>query len=117
MVQSTTNYRCCEIMPEIHFDAIYRKMPNFEPARLLQVFKIDRFDLSLEFLKHDLRRDDGTFYHLSSGPKMVLWFRSVGGELWPTIRDYTPEQYQYYEARIGLSFDIIIDGHPYLGRQ
>jgi hypothetical protein len=86
-----------------------------QEAKLLQVFVVDRKDLSESFLRYDTlfwnEKEQEEFYDLPRGKLLVLLLESVhqsGCSCWTTIRRWTPEKETYYKSMQGQKFKIEI---------
>lgn len=99
---------------KIKFSAKYKKMPqeHLEKTRLLAVFKVDRSQLSAEFLEWDTKFADkpGNF-SLPKGREFLVLLLLTSGRLWTTIRAaWPPEKEEYYRSHVGELVDIKIEG-------
>lgn len=92
----------------IKFSHAYSKMPaNPDPSRLLETFVVERSDLHRCFVDYDtLIAQGGGNYPLPSGKLLVLLLLSEGGQLWTTIRRYTPEKCDFYRGMRCKTFKI-----------
>jgi len=90
-----------------------------QEAKLLQVFVVDRKELSESFLRYDTLYWEEThggdvqeqFYALPKGKLLVLLLESVhqsGCSCWTTIRRWTPEKETYYKSMQGQKFKVEI---------
>lgn len=101
-------------MNTIKFSHHYPKMPeNTRRTRILQIFLCDRKDLGELFVNYDTAYSQG-FYELPKGKLIVLLLQSIGngmffGDLWTTIRRWTPEKELYYRGLIGKEVEVVID--------
>ena len=94
--------RRCVNMISIKFSHVYQKMPArvFDGAtKLLQVIMCDYTDLSQAFKDYDTTYPQGT-YPLPRG-KLIILFLLTDGQLWTTIRRWTPEKFNYYNFHVG----------------
>ena len=98
-------------MITIKFSHKYIKMPaNMEKTKLVDIDLVDLEDLSEEFIQKDTAIVGGGHYKLpKKGKYMVLWLDSQG-ELWQTIRRWTPEKEAYYLAHMGEEVQIGVLG-------
>ena len=105
-------------MKTIEFSHIYDKFYHTcedipippKKAKLLEVFLVDRKELSPDFIRYDtLYRDGDKFkqYRLPSGKLIVLLFKTYCF-MFTTIRRYTETKYQYYLNSRGEEFEIKI---------
>lgn len=97
----------------IKFSDIYWKMPPAEmimkyPTKLLQVFPIEKEDLSPEFLQYDTSIRTGGNYPIIDKILLVL-FLTTGRYTWTTIRSFTIEKYEFYKQNTGKHFKIEIN--------
>jgi hypothetical protein len=98
-------------MKQIKFSHEYWKLGeqhHRDILTLLQVFVVDKSDLSPEFIEYDTHKVAGGFYPLSNGKLLVLFF---GGSenVFTTVRRWTIEKEKYYKQSMGESFEIIIE--------
>ena len=104
-------------MNKIKFSHIYIKMPRKIQegqdiyAKLLAVLPTTTEQLSNDFIEYDTTTTEGGRYNLPSGRIIVLLLQSSSmefdrGELWTTIRRWTPEKEAYYRSKIGQGFEI-----------
>lgn len=90
-------------MPAIKFSHRYRKMPpDPNPSRLLGVLVANRATLHSAFVEYDTAIIGGGNYPLPSGKVLVLLLQAESGELWTTIRRWTPDKEQYYRGLRGV---------------
>jgi hypothetical protein len=87
----------------VDFSHKYYKMPEgWQLSRLLQVFQLDRQDLSHEFEMYDTHIEGGGHYELPNGPLLVLLLLTEDKEeLWTTIRRCTPSKLNWYKGLVG----------------
>jgi len=86
---------------------MYHKMPKqYHPSKLIQTIVIDRKDLSDEFIEYDTCTLDGDHYKLPFGKLIILLLLNPWGQLWTTIRRYTPQKFIYYNSMVGVEFNI-----------
>ena len=107
-------------MKTIKFSEEYEKMPCYsdEPpkdALLLEVLKVNSKDLNKKFIEYDTiyfnkKENNWNYYELPKGEVLILLLKSesisVGGDLWTTIRRFTPQKYKYYKEARGEVFSI-----------
>lgn len=86
-----------------------------QEAKLLQVFVVDRKELSVPFVEYDTlfwnEKEQKEYYDLPRGKLLVLLLESVhasGSCCWTTIRRWTPEKETYYKSMQGQKFKIEI---------
>ena len=93
---------------KIKFSHTYSKIPeNPDPSRLLETFVVERSDLHRCFVNYDtLIAQGGGNYSLPKSKLLVLLLLSEGGQLWSTIRRYTPEKCEYYRGMRCKTFKI-----------
>ena len=94
----------------------YIKLPyDASVSRLLEVFKVKTDVLHEAFVEYDTTylvdvldvNGETRRYTLPKGKVLVLLLLSPSGELWTTIRRYTPRKYEYYMRNRGKFFDIV----------
>lgn len=101
-------------MATIKFSHHYPKMPiDTSKTRLLQIFICDRKELGELFTSYDTAYRGG-FYELPKGKIIVILLQSLGnsmffGDLWTTIRRWTPQKETYYRGLIGKDIKIVIN--------
>ena len=101
---------------EIKFSHWYPKLPEMsDRALLMQVFEIDRKDISPVFLEYDTKYFHGDhgedrYYKLPDGKLIVLLFYGNDDTVFTTIRRYTPGKFDYYKSCEGKRFKICILG-------
>ena len=94
-------------MKSIKFSRVYRKFPSTDdPSVLLQVFAVDRKELTASFVSYDATDENGELYELPSrGLVLVLLlYQECNNHLWTTIRRQTPKKEAYYRSMIGKEF-------------
>lgn len=97
-------------MRKIKFSHEYHKMPvHHTPSRLIQMFLIDRSNLSDQFVAYDTLNVNDEMYKLPKGKLIVLLLLTNDRCLWTTIRRHTPSKWDYYHAHIGELFEIVIE--------
>jgi hypothetical protein len=86
-----------------------------QEAKLLQVFVVDRKDLSESFVEYDTlfwnEKEQVEYFDLPRGKLIVLLLESIhasGCTCWTTIRRWTPEKERYYKSMQGQRFKIEI---------
>jgi len=97
---------------KIKFSHKYRKLTSHNAidnlvrvAILLDVLVINLEELSSTFLEYDT--DCRLFPLPKKGKYMMLLFQKAGYfDLFPTLRRWTPDKYDYYKSGIGKLFDI-----------
>jgi hypothetical protein len=102
-------------MKTIKFSHRYFKvnLPDLEgkapdKAKLLQVFSVDRKDLSDAFVLYDTEYWDG-YYLLPKGKLLVLLFKGENDVVFTTIRSnrkYPYDKEKYYRDAIGEWFEV-----------
>jgi len=98
-------------MPKIKFLHDYWKLHNIAkrtPVILLQVFVVDKKDLSPDFVEYDTAIHPEGHYKLPNGKLIVLLFYQ-GMVLFTTIRRWTPEKERYYTSQMGETFEVVIE--------
>jgi len=84
----------------IRFSHTYVKMPGgFEHSLLLETLRTHKSELHKCFIEYDSRIEaSGGYYPLPDEPLIVILLKADmgGGELWTTIRRYTPRKWNYY---------------------
>jgi outer membrane lipoprotein-sorting protein len=97
-------------MNTIKFSHYYAKMPNnYSPSRLLQIFEGDSANVSDDLREYDtkyLAKEGTAYYKLPTGKILILLLLTERGDLWTTIRRYTPRKYEYYLSKVGEMFSI-----------
>jgi hypothetical protein len=94
-------------MITVKFSHVYSKMPPGAfavPTKLLQVLTCDASELSLPFIDYDTTYAEGR-YALPTG-KLIILFLKTNGQLWTTIRRWTPEKINYYKLHVGEDVQI-----------
>jgi len=98
----------------IKFSAKYEKMPkeHLDDTRLLAVLKVERSQLSAEFLEWDTKyADKPGHFSLPKGKEFLILLLLTEGRLWTTIRSaWPPEKEEYYRSHVGELVDIKIEG-------
>lgn len=93
----------------------FREAQVMMEVRLLEVFAVERRDLSQAFVEADTliyESNDGgarEFYQLADGRQLVLLFRSSEGFLFTTVRRWTHAKEAYYRGQRGQPYRVIID--------
>lgn len=97
---------------KIKFSHKYKKLSLYagkgwicSKAKLLEVLNVELAELSPEFFAYDT---DGIFPLPKKGHYMMLFFQKEDGNIFTTLRRFTPEKYSYYNGAIGQEFDIEI---------
>ena len=104
----------------IKFATEYSKMPFYvadmiarkPTTTLLAVLKVDRSQLSKEFIEWDtmFRWKPGNF-ELSHGKEFLVLLLLTGGYLWTTIRPaWPPQKEEWYRSHVGEDVNIQIEG-------
>ena len=106
-------------MIDIKFSHMYWKMPTEGLAEtyLIGVSRIAIEKLPKSFIKYDTAYDPTANYPLpEKGEYMVLTLWTADqGELWTTIRRWTPEKEKYYQEHLGEKVGIVFikeEGKP-----
>lgn len=92
-----------------------RRVVDGAVVRLLEVFTVERKELSPAFVEDDTliykEDDDGEreYYPLPDGLLLVLLFRTLDGFMFTTLRWWTEEKEAYYLSQRGKRFDVRID--------
>lgn len=98
-------------MCSIRFSHFYNKFRPIDletKTYLVQIFIVDRKELSEDFIDYDTLIDDtGDYYKLPAGKLMVL-ILLTSNRLWTTIRRWTPWKEKYYRSLIGKEVEIEI---------
>jgi hypothetical protein len=100
--------------PTISFSHEYYKIVAIdrESNNLLHVFRTHYDKLDKDFIAYDTSYEDKNgkmcFYELPKTEVLVLLFFSKNGELFTTIRRFTPEKETYYKSVVGKWFRVII---------
>lgn len=83
---------------------------NGEKVLLLQVFIVDRADLSETFVAYDTEIErTGEYYSLPKGKLLVLFLiPCYGSGAFTTIRRWTPAKEKYYKSLMGKEFVLEI---------
>lgn len=98
---------------EIKFKYKFDKMPErFDTTRLIGVQVVDRSDLHSHFVIYDTAYDGG-FYELPTGKLIILFLHSVVfnpamGQVWTTIRRWTPKREKEYQEILNQEVNIVI---------
>ncbi len=96
-------------MIAIKFSHHYKKMPAvLSPTFIRGIKKVHFSELTPEFIKADTETDDGQFYPLPRTWLIIISLWTEGRE-WQTIRRFTPEKMEYYDAHIGNEVEIKIE--------
>jgi len=96
-------------MPTIKFSHRYHKMPPApDPSRLLEVLVANRATLHSAFVEYDTAIIGGGNYALPDGKVLVLLLQAEGGELWTTVRRWTPDKEQYYRGLRGTRLAVVV---------
>ena len=96
-------------MPAIKFSHHYHKMPPApDPSRLLEVLVANRATLHSAFVEYDTAIIGGGNYALPDGKVLVLLLQAEGGELWTTLRRWTPDKEQYYRGLRGTRLAVVV---------
>jgi hypothetical protein len=102
------------MQPEIKFSNDYFKLVAIDKSanNLLLAFRTHYNSLDKDFIAYDTAYEgkDGkmSFYELPKTEVLVLLFFSKNGELFTTVRRYTPEKERYYQSLVGKWFRVII---------
>jgi hypothetical protein len=105
----------------IKFSSVYSKMPHLQmpqrelapyDTKLLAVLKVERSQLSAEFLEWDTKyADKPGHFSLPKGKEFLILLLLTEGRLWTTIRSaWPPEKEEYYRSHVGELVDIKIEG-------
>lgn len=100
--------------PEISFSHDYFKIVAVDKSanNLLLVFRTHYDKLDKDFIAYDTCYEDKDgnmcFYELPKTEVLVLLFFSKNGELFTTIRRFTPQKETYYKSLIGKWFKVVI---------
>lgn len=96
-------------MPAIKFSHRYHKMPPApDPSRLIEVLVANRATLHSAFVEYDTAIIGGGNYPLPGGKVLVLLLQAESGELWTTIRRWTPDKEQYYRGLRGVRLAVVV---------
>lgn len=99
--------------PKIQFSHEYFKIMGIDKrAILLNVFRTDHSKLTKEFLQYDTcYEEDGKllYYQIPKGELLCLLFFSKNGELFTTLRSWTPEKEEYYKRMTGSWFEVVVN--------
>jgi hypothetical protein len=93
----------------IKFSHNYNKLRGLKSGdqiRLLQVINIKLENLTNGFLMYDT---DGIYPLPKKGEYLMLIFEKGLGDIFTTLRRYTPDKNEYYKIHQGEYFDIIIN--------
>jgi hypothetical protein len=95
---------------KIKFSHKYKKLSLLkgwicESAKLLEVLNVELAELSPEFIDYDT---DGIYPLPKSGRYMMLIFQKEDGNIFTTLRRFTPDKYSYYNGAIGQEFEVEI---------
>jgi len=97
-------------MATIRFSHPYSKLPpNPDPSTLLEVLTADRDDLHRWFIEYDTHIIGGGHYSPPTGKLIMLLLQSCDGELFTTIRRFTPEKHAYYKRLRGKPVNIVVE--------
>jgi len=104
-----------DMLPKIHFSNEYFKLMGCDRrAILLNVFKTHYNELDKNFIAYDTCYEDEKgnllYYKLPKTELLCLLFFSRNGELFTTLRRFTPEKERYYESMVGKWFYIEVGG-------
>ena len=97
---------------KIKFNNVYAKLINprthirYAYAKLIEVIPYHYEDLSLSFRLYDTAISD--YVLLKNGECIILVFRAKHG-IFTTLRKLTASNLQFYRARIGENFKIVIN--------
>ncbi len=86
------------------------KLSYFSKTFLIEVLNVNLEDLSVPFIAYDTsywNPIEGRYKLPKKGKYMVLMLRT-NGELWTTIRRWTPQKEKYYKSLIGQEVKIEI---------
>jgi hypothetical protein len=103
--------------PSIKFSNEYFKIFGIDRSanNLLAIFRTHYNKLERDFLMYDTAYEDDKgnmkYYKLPKTELLVLLFFSKNGELFTTIRRYTPEKETYYKSLIGKWFAVKVEGN------
>lgn len=98
-------------MNKIWFSHQYHKQPTFLPfqAKLLQVLKTNKSELSKDFIEYDTAIAGGGNYALPEGALILLLFQYTNEEsgifLFPTLRRFYTAKFEYYKSKTGEMFE------------
>ena len=98
-------------MRRIIFSHVYDKMPRgFEASTLLEVFVVDRDDLSEGFIEYDTAYStEGRNYPLPKGKLVVLLLQARDSkELWATVRRCYKSKLDYYRELRGQYVECMV---------
>ena len=103
-------------METIKFNHTYRKIPlgqggrPVDTAKLLEVLRVRRADLSCVFIDYDTAYDEhgGGHYTLTDDEYLLLIFSAQVDtrSVFTTLRRYTPEKHAHYLERRGQMFKL-----------
>jgi len=97
-------------MAAIRFSFYYSKLPpDPDPSTLLEVFLIDRDDLHGSFIEYDTHIVGGGHYTAPKGKLIVLLLQSCSGDVFTTMRRYTPDKHEHYLRLCGKPVNIVIE--------
>lgn len=104
MINDMANYK-------IKFSHQYKKFEDIitqsvRRVKLLQVIKVNYSDLSRDFIDYDISHKTG-FYPLPKTDLILLLFLGITNKhLFPTLRRYTPQKFDYYRKAEGRIFEV-----------
>lgn len=103
-------------MAKIKFSHNYLKMPiQTECAKLLQIFIVDKNELSRTFIKYDTQYMENGCpkeYPLPNGKLIVLLFDDEDNNcIFTTIRRWTQQKEEYYRSLIDKYLDVEVSAH------
>jgi len=103
-------------MKTIKFNKRYTKLyttSDISIADLIQIIIIDRDSLSERFIRYDTRHvdcdDRETYIDLKEKNYLMLFFETIGGQVYTTLRKNNAENVQFYANSVGESFRIVIE--------
>jgi hypothetical protein len=99
--------------PIIRFSHDYFKIMGIEKeANLLHVFRTHYDKLDKDFIGYDTCYEDEKgnllYYQLPKAELLCLLFFSKNGELFTTLRRWTPSKEEFYKSMVGKWFKVII---------
>jgi len=90
---------------EIKFSYNYTKLKGHSgKARLIEVLVVNRKNLSPQFIHYDT---DEIYVLSKQEEHLLLIFEKSPGNIFTTLRVWTPEKEKYYRNTIGKIFSII----------